>query len=452
VTETGARTELFLAPLSRPVTLLTRALVLEIEEGPQRGKKFGPIAPPIRLGAATANEVVLDDPTVSRFHATIDVDGDTALITDTGSTNGTFVGGQRVKIGYLADGTRIRLGQTIIAIKTEAPSAVELSSEASFGDLAGKSGVMRALFSVLGRLAKTAAPVLIEGETGSGKELVARALHTEGPRKDRPFVVVDCGAIAPTLIESELFGHERGAFTGADSKRDGAFARAGAGTVFLDEIGELPLALQPKLLRVLESGTFKPLGSSVEATTHARVISATHRDLRRLVNETRFREDLYFRLAVVPVRVPPLRTRGDDLLLLAERFFARAYLAAGGAEPIPPLSPSTVGTIKAHEWPGNVRELKNAIERAMALLEPELANTGALETALRPQETGAAPGRIDALPLDEAKRSFERQYLLALLARFGEDIEGAAASAEIHPKSLARLLRRHRLRKIDLGE
>jgi two-component system response regulator GlrR len=248
-------------------------------------------------------------------------------------------------------------------------------------------------------------------------------------------------------VESELFGHVKGAFTGADTTRAGAFETAEGGTVFLDEIGELPLALQPKLLRVLESGTVKPLGAPKEKQVSVRVVAATHRDLRKMVNGGTFREDLYFRLAVCPVRVPPLRERLEDLPILARHFLARAL--AGAREGGPAVEPSaeTLAVLRAQPWSGNVRELRNAVERAVILGDPEEVGRGELARALR--ELGGHERRSEPahVPLEEAKRRFEREYLVKLLARYEGDITAAAGEADLHPKSLERLIRRHELRR-----
>jgi DNA-binding NtrC family response regulator len=403
----------------------------------------------VRLGSAPGNEALLSDPSVSRFHCTIDRSADGLVVEDAGSTNGTFLGPYRVRVAYLSEGATLRLGQTTLAVRvSERARALEVSLRNRFGGLLGESPGMRALFAMLERLCQAEIPVLIEGETGSGKELVARALHTEGPRRAAPFVVVDCGAIAPTLVESELFGHTRGAFTGADTPRAGAFETAGAGTLFLDEVGELPLALQPKLLRALESGVVKPLGATREVPVQARIVAATHRDLRRMANEGAFREDLYFRLAAFPVRVPPLRERLEDIPLLARHFLARALAATGaaGADRVQPTA-ETLEILKAQPWPGNVRELRHAVERAVVLGDPAELGRGDLSRALR--EIGAQERRAEPFfgSLEEAKRRFEREFLMRLFARHAGDLQAAAEEADLHPKSLQRLCRRHGLRR-----
>ena len=438
-----------LQALPRP--LQVRELFLELGEGTEHDKRFGPLVPPVRVGSARGNDVVLDDPTVSRFHLTIERDDEGLVAVDAGSKNGTFLGAVRIVRAYLAEGAALKLGRTTLKLSLgTTPRTLEMSVHDRFGPLYGRSALMRTLFATLGRLAQVDAPVLIEGETGTGKELVARALHEGGPRKDRPFVVVDCGAVAPSLVESELFGHDKGAFTGADHARVGAFEAAADGTVFLDEIGELPLALQPKLLRVLEASTIKPLGATRERPVRARVVAATHRDVRRMVNDGTFREDLYFRLAVCPVHVPPLRERPDDVTLLVRHFLHRALSAADGAPREVEPTAETFAVLAAQPFPGNVRELRNLVERAVILGDPDAVARGDLAGALRGLggvERRAETGR---LPLEEAKRRFEREYLVRLLERHAGDLNTAATEADVHPKSLARLLRRHGLRRANL--
>ena len=398
------------------------------------------------MGSARGNDVVLADPMVSRFHFTLERAQDGLRMIDGGSTNGTFVLGHRVRDLYVDDGTRIRLGETEVVVHVAAqPRLVEVEKHHQFGELIGESASMQEMFGILTRLAKADAPVLIEGETGTGKELISRALHFEGRRKNKPFVVVDCGAVAPTLVESELFGHQKGAFTGAEADRKGAFEAADGGTVFLDELGELPPALQPKLLRVLESGTIKPLGSNEERKVDVRVIAATHRDLRRMVNEGAFREDLFFRLAVLPVMVPPLRDRPTDIAVLARHFFERTLQASFEGAP-PRLSSESISVLMRRSWPGNVRELRNVVERAVILADESRLKAGDLAELFRVRTAASGEELSDErLPLEELKRRFEREYLVKLLGRYPKDRTKAAEEAGIHPKSLQRLLRRHGL-------
>jgi DNA-binding NtrC family response regulator len=444
-------TQLFPAMARPAASLLVRELILDAREGPDSGKTFGPFLPPLRIGSARGNDLVLSDPTVSRFHCSVEREASGVILTDAGSTNGTYLGTERIRSAFLREGALIRLGQTALLVRlSREAKAVELSASGSFGALLGDSPPMRALFAVLIRLARAEAPVLIEGETGTGKDLAARAIHQASPRAGGPFVVVDCGAVAPSLVESELFGHARGAFTGADAARKGAFELADGGTIFLDEIGELPLALQPKLLRALESGTIKALGTAEDKVISVRALAATHRDLRAMVNEGRFREDLYFRLAVCPIKIPALRERLDDLPLLAEHFLAPALRAASPQiQQVPRLDRETVAFLEAQPWPGNVRELRNAIERAVILGEPAAVAAGQLAASLRQLGTVERRPSESAVGLEEAKRRFEREYLIRLMARHKGELGPAAGEADLHPKSLARLLRRHGIRRED---
>lgn len=321
-----------------------------------------------------------------------------------------------------------------------------MSEDARFGELYGQSKAMRAAFDLLGRAAPTDLAIVLLGETGTGKELAARVLHAESTRASGPFVVVDCGAIAATLIESELFGHERAAFTGAEKQRRGAFETAHRGTVFLDEIGELPLELQPKLLRVLERREVQRLGASRPTSVDVRIVCATHRDLASMVNEGTFREDLFFRLAEMVITLPPLRERRDDIPLLAGVILKD--LADNGG-PAASISDACMGLLTEHDWPGNVRQLRNVLRRAAVMSEDgtiQNVELGATTTSSTP--TSAL---IDeSLPLKEARDAWngalEREYLERVLSRCGDDLDRAAAEAGMHRKSLERLLRRHGLR------
>jgi DNA-binding NtrC family response regulator len=425
-------------------SLVMREFLLDVVEGPDAGKSFGPFVPEIRVGSGPGNDVVLADGAVSRHHFEIRRAPRGMLIRDAGSTNGTFVGDTQVVEAYLKEGALIRIGTTALKVRvTQAARAIEMSSENRFGALLGGSPIMRTMFATLGRLASRDVSVLIEGETGTGKELVARALHSESPRSNQPFIVFDCGAVSPTLIESELFGHLRGAFTSASAARTGAFEQANGGTLFLDEIGELPLPLQPKLLRSLESGTVKPLGADQERPVSVRVIAATHRNLRQMVNESTFREDLYFRLAVFTVKVPPLRDRPEDLPLLAQHFLRRATSAADAPKP----TAESIAKLRAHPWPGNVRELRNAIERASVMGDVEAIARGDLADALRELESEERKSDQAAITMEEARRRFEREYLIRLLQRHGDDLQAAAQESDMHQKSLERLIRKHELKQ-----
>jgi DNA-binding NtrC family response regulator len=311
----------------------------------------------------------------------------------------------------------------------------------AFGQLVGSSVAMRKLFVVLERIAASETNVLIEGESGTGKELVASEIVGRGPRADDPFVVVECGAISPSLVESELFGHVRGAFTGADRDRIGAFEAADGGTVFLDEIGELRLELQPKLLRAIEAREIRRVGENKPRKVNVRVISATNRDLEREVNRARFREDLYFRLAVLNVRMPPLRERLDDLLALI-RVFLNA-LRVPEHEHL--FSEEVLEELAHHDWPGNVRELRNYVERTVVLQKASpTSKRGAVEGK-------AAAATVDlGVPFRLAKEAvidaFERSYLGELLQKCGGNMSKAARTAGMDRMYLHRLVQKHGLR------
>jgi transcriptional regulator with GAF, ATPase, and Fis domain len=400
------------------------------------------------IGSGTGVDVSIEDAAVSRLHAELEVRDDGLWVADLGSKNGTVVQGVRVGSACVPDGGRLRLGNTEIAVVyAVAPASEEQWPEASFGPLVGGSAVMRALYARIARVAKTDSTVLVHGETGTGKELVARAIHETSRRASAPLVVVDCGALPEDLLESELFGHAKGAFTGAVASRAGAFESAEGGVVFLDEIGELPLAMQPKLLRVIESRTVRRLGESAQRRIDVRIVSATHRDLRTMVNAGTFREDLYFRLAVVPLEVPPLRARMGDIPDLVQRFLVER---GGGV-----ASPDVLRELGQRPWPGNVRELRNFVERALALGTEEAL-------ALSSRAAGAAEGddraKLD-LPSPPLDRPFkhiretwlehlEREYLGGLLARHQGNIAAVAQSAGLDRAYVYRVLRKHDLQVV----
>jgi two-component system response regulator GlrR len=319
---------------------------------------------------------------------------------------------------------------------------VELWPSSQFGRLIGPSVKMRELFARLARIARSPASVLIEGETGTGKELVARALHDASPRADGPFVVIDCGALSETLLDAELFGHARGAFTGAQTARAGAIESAEGGTVFLDEVGELPLSMQPKLLRVLESRTVRRIGQNEHRPVNVRFLSATHRDLRTMVNNRAFREDLYFRLAVLPVTVPPLRERPGDIIALAQHFLTRE--SAGS------ITPEVLRELVTRPWLGNVRELRNVLERMLAFGTDATLSGG---EPTRPSGRGAWQAKLtpDLLDLphrdlrEQVLQAAEEEYLRALLERHGRNISSAAAASGLNRTYLHRLIAKYQL-------
>ncbi|MBI2898249.1 MAG: sigma 54-interacting transcriptional regulator [Deltaproteobacteria bacterium] len=429
---------------------------LVVVTGPDRGLERDVPGTRLSIGTSDVNDLILSDAMISRRHCEIVVQGDRYLLRDLGSTNGTSVNGTPVVEAFLTPGARIGLGITEILFQPKKKWVKLALSEADhFGELYGRSNAMREVFGLLERVVRTDLSVIIVGETGTGKELVARALHDHGARAEKPFVVVDCGAVSENLIESELFGHERGAFTGADRARAGAFELAHGGTIFLDEIGELLTELQPKLLRALERREVKRLGAPRPIEVDVRVLAATNRELRAEVARGAFREDLYYRLAEVAVQLPPLRDRREDIALIAERFISdQATRAGAGANSI---SQAAYALLGQRDWPGNVRELRNVLRRAAVLargdvIEPEDIPESTTSTPA-PAPTTDVTG-LEGLPIKEARERWneplEREYLIRLIRRTGGDLESASVLAGLHRKSLERLLRQHGLRVDDI--
>ncbi|MBI4859101.1 MAG: sigma 54-interacting transcriptional regulator, partial [Candidatus Riflebacteria bacterium] len=306
-------------------TLRLKEGVLLVIEGPDQGRRFVLKPPVVRLGKSRENDIVLGDDTVSKLHLSIEDTPDGFVLRDLNSTNGTFLNSSRIREAYLSPGATIRLGATVMRFEPPGDKIQVLpSSEESFEELKGASLAIREIFGVLEKVAPTDATILVTGETGSGKEVVARSIHRRSSRAAQPFVVFDCSAVAHDLVESALFGHREGAFTGATGQRKGAFLTADGGTIFIDEIGEMPLDLQPKLLRVMEMREVQRLGTDHLQKVDVRVIAATHRDLREMVKAGQFRQDLYYRLSIIDVTLPPLRDRRDDIPILVDHFLARA--------------------------------------------------------------------------------------------------------------------------------
>lgn len=439
--------------LDLPVDYLTlRRFTLKVIAGPDKGVEKSFDRRQVFIGTGPDCQLVLNDPTVSRSHARIEFGPHGYFVRDEGSKNGVYLQGVRVVEAYLPPEAELRLGETTVLFRLAAETfEVPIAKESRFGDLLGRSVEMREVFGILKRVAPTDATVLIEGESGTGKELVAEALHKLGPRRSKPFVVFDCSAVPRDLIESELFGHVRGAFTGAIKDRIGAMEQANGGTLFLDEVGELPLDLQPKLLRALEKREIKPVGGNRRVSLDVRIISATNRDLSHEIQVGAFREDLYFRLAVIHIHIPPLRKRPEDLPLLADHFLSELAKKAGVQTPR--LSWETMEKLKQYSWPGNVRELKNFLERSVIL-------SGALQGSGMPLDL---PGpaqyalRRDAGDPDEVFRvsfeepfkdakdklvtEFERRYFTRLLRQTEGNVSKAARIAGIHRKSLEYLLK-----------
>jgi transcriptional regulator with PAS, ATPase and Fis domain len=419
---------------------------LTVTDGPDRGQRFELRRGSARLGSSPGCDVRLSDPTVSRLHCEIVLEPGRAHIVDRGSTNGTQVNGVPVRDADLPMGSVLKLGSTALRVEHgDELVSVPLSERVVLGGLVGSSVAMRRLYAIVERVAPSDATVLVTGETGTGKELVARAVHDLSSRADRAFVAVDCGAVSESLIESELFGHVRGAFSGAVADRKGLFEQAHGGTLFLDEIGELPLALQAKLLRALELGEIRRVGSDEPRLVDVRVVAATNRALSESINEGAFREDLYFRLAVVEVVLPPLRNRREDIPMLTRHFLK---LFGAGEEA---ASPRLISSLMARGWPGNVRELKNFIQRLVALRGAD----GFVEPAGEPEAVAIPDELVPVhLPLKEAREAwverFEAAYLRALLNRTEGNVTRAAEIAGVNRRFLHRMMARLGLRSADL--
>ncbi|MBL90206.1 MAG: Fis family transcriptional regulator [Myxococcales bacterium] len=400
----------------------------------------------VRIGSGPGNDWVLKDNTVSATHAEITVTDKGFRIKDTGSTNGTFIDGIRVMDAILAPGKKVSFGnfETEFHVLEDTVSEKIFESEEYHGAV-GRSAHMRTLFSRIQKVATTPATVLIQGETGTGKEVVAWAIYEASNRKDENFVVIDCSAIPKNLIESELFGHEKGAFTGAVSQRKGAFERAHGGTLFLDELGELELELQPKLLRALEQRKIQRVGGDKPIDVDVRIIAATNRDLQRHVAQGSFREDLYYRLAVVNLDLPPLRERLEDLDVLVNHFLHQMGKAAED------LPEGSMDIFRQHTWPGNCRELRNAVERAVVLGEavpqPTPRQSAASSAESGPQ---TVVHNIDMQTAYKAQKAeviadFEEKYARLLLKAHQGNVSAAARQAGIDRMSLHKILSRYDL-------
>ncbi len=427
-------------PHTRPATVEIQRLSLTVTRGPSVGKHLRAEAgATVTVGSAEDNDLALDDPTVSRYHLELQASGDGVVVRDLGSLNGTFLGATRLRDATVAAGAQLRVGDTTFVVS----AAAEAQSEEAPLEIPGlvfKSASMHRVAQAIRRLAAFAGSVLVQGETGTGKELVARALHSESPRSKGPFVVIDCGALPGNLVESELFGHERGAFTGAAQRHLGAFERAHGGTLFLDEIGELPAHVQPALLGVLQRKEVRRVGGAKEVTVDVHVVSATHRDLRAEVNRGTFRADLYYRIAAARIVVPPLRERREDVLLLAEHF-AREITGGDGSA----LSPETLSALPQQHWSGNVRELRNLVERTIA------EGTGepgwlAGEPAAPSADAAAQPAERYRDARAHAIGDFERRYLTALIESVGGNASEAARRAQMDRPYLLSLLKKYGLR------
>jgi DNA-binding NtrC family response regulator len=417
---------------------------LVVVDGPDRGRACRLGERDALVGTDPGVELVLSDERVSGRHLAVRAADGHFLVRDLGSTNGSWYEGSRLGEARVPAGATLRIGRSALRIEPEAqPLDVAPSQARRFGELVAESLAMREVFAVLERVAPSDVTVLVEGETGTGKELVARAIHEASARRGGPFVAVDCGALPEGLLDSELFGHVRGAFTGAAAPRAGLVARAQRGTIFLDELGRIPPSVQARLLRVLEERRVRAVGADAEREVDVRVIAASRDDLDAQVAAGRFRADLLYRLGVVRVRIPPLRARREDVPRLVSELLRRR-----GLEEARPAGPG-LDRLLAHGWPGNVRELRNVLDRAVALA-PSARGFADLAIRVEPAPAGddALPVRAD-LPFAEAKQAvvhaFERRYLADLLARTGGNLSAAARQAGVDRKHLRALARRHGL-------
>jgi len=424
---------------SHPARAVVRECRLTVVDGERDGRPFLFAAERMVIGADPKADLVIADPAMSKFHCEIRISDGAAVVRDLGSRNGTLVDRVPVIEAPLRDGALLALGRTQLRWNVGTRHVeIPLSPRERFGRLIGRSLPMRAAFAVLEATAASHSTVLLQGESGTGKDLAAESIHQEGPRRDGPFVVVDCGAIPANLLEAELFGFEAGAFTGATAQRIGAFEAAHGGTLLLDEIGELALDLQPKLLRAIERREIQRIGGTQRIMADARIIAATNRNLRAEVNARRFRSDLYFRIAVLVVTLPPLRDRAADVPLLVDHILDDLQPAAS------PMaralrSGELLPELLRHAWPGNVRELRNYLEAC--LVRQEL--TGAVAPAEEPAIDLAQPLRVVR---ERWVRHVERRYLEQLLVVHGNNVSAAARAAGIDRVHFHRLLARVGLR------
>lgn len=397
---------------------------------------------PVIVGRNPACQVVVEDGKVSAVHAEFVATEQGVKVRDLGSRNGTYVHDVRIGEVCISSGCTLRMGATELQFEPLRPEKVEVPTIPSFGPLVGQSEAMRKIFDRFSKVSPTDLTLLIGGETGTGKELAAQAVHLASPRKDKPFVVVDCGSIPPSLAEATLFGHERGAFTGAVDRHSSPFHEADGGTIFLDELGELPLEVQPKLLRALAERRVKSVGGSSYKPFDVRVIAATRRDLVRAVNSGTFRSDLYFRVAQVKVELPSLRARVEDIPILVRSMLKDL----GHEEAYQRVTNQQLERLMRYDWPGNVRELRNAVARQLAL--GDLASLQSGPDA--PSESqDVIEGVLERdLPLPRARQlvvdAFEKRYLERVLDRHDGNVTHAARAAGV-ARRYFRLLKNKKL-------
>jgi DNA-binding NtrC family response regulator len=451
----------------RPTTITLRRCKLALKRG-EAVKEYVFEQDVVSLGATEDNDLVLADETVSRAHCRIFREGDQYLIADLGSTNGTFVNRVRVREAFLHENCTITLGNTDLRFHPiDEKLRIVPSDRERFGEIIGRDRSMREIYAILEKIAPTDTTIVVEGETGTGKEVVARTIHQQSRRREGPFIVFDCGAVPENLIESELFGHEKGSFTGAVATRQGVFELAHGGTVFLDELGELQLDLQPKLLRVLEQREVRRIGGSKPLKVDVRIVAATNRDLEEEVRAGRFREDLYYRLSVVRLRLPALRERAADVELLARHFLSHGQFNRDrrGLQRVQAIAPDVLERLRQYAWPGNVRELLNVMERAVSFADgdrvelrdlPEhvsLTRSGAdgwadaTNPSITLHDPRAAPAPVGTFK--DAKEqwvsAFEADYIAGLLRKSGGNISHAAREADLDRKHFRKLMKKYGL-------
>jgi DNA-binding NtrC family response regulator len=450
----------------------------------------------IRIGSMDDNDIVLHDDTVSRYHCKIVQEDTGYTLVDLRSTNGCFINKVRVREAFLKPGCQVSVGGSQLRFSAREEEVEIVPSRADrCGGLIGGNARMREIYAIIEKIAPTATTVVIDGETGTGKEVVAQTIHTLSPRNRGEFVVFDCGAVPPNLIESELFGHEKGSFTGAVVTRQGLFELADGGTLFLDELGELPIDLQPKLLRVLEQREVRRVGGAKPSKVDVRIIAATNRNLEDEVRAGRFRQDLFYRLSVVRLHLPSLHDRADDIPMLVQHFldsgvYNRAGLAAGKPK-VRAIARDAMAALQAYPWPGNVRELVNVVERAVSFADGDTINIADLPDFVRTASPATAPAArrdsrravsapgaatgptvpmsaslptpkppeellSEGVTFKDAKErwvaSFERDYILQLLRRHGGNISHAARDADIDRKYFRKLMKKYDIEAAGLGD
>jgi two-component system response regulator GlrR len=430
---------------ARPANGIPR---LTAVSGPGAGRALAMTNALATVGRHSTNDLVVNDPRVSGVHLELFRVGDRIHIRDAGSTNGTWIGPHKVSDVELAAGGEVTVGGTLLRLDLDEGATPASVGAESFGDLVGGSLAMRELFATLERVAPKNLTILIQGETGTGKEEVARAVHARSLRGDKPFIVIDAAALPETLAESLLFGHEKGAFTGAERRAIGLFEAANGGTVFLDEIGELPPASQAKFLRVLEKREVTRVGGHERVPVDVRVLAATHRDLRHEIDGGRFREDLFFRLAQLRVMLVPLRDRPQDVPVLCQKLLSG--LAEPGEAPLE-VEPQALAHLQAQPWPGNVRELRNVLARAAALCSGgvirrvDVAGEGFGFRGTREERSVLDLSGTFATSKDRAIARFESAYLAALMKRCSGNLSLASREADVARHHLRDLLKKRGL-------